>query len=212
MLPLNRSAPITVTGFTVGRNYNLSRLEFSWNANPELDIIGYQVYDTGPDGVINSNDGLVCSTDTVDATDCVSSSSMPSGNASYYVVALDHTDIKNGTGVRKSTYAQRVATTSAQPANPSNLIVTLDIATGNPRLSWTHPNVSDIRYFRIYRDDCCDVEDRYNITSSNATSWVDPNAGLGTHRYWVTAVGSTSTSPPGISESQPSNSFDWPIP
>jgi fibronectin type 3 domain-containing protein len=134
---------------------------------------------------------------------------MPAGDTSYYVVALDHTDIKNGTGTRKSTYAQRVATTSVEPARPTLLVVTPDLATGKPKLSWSHPNVSDVRYFRIYRDDCCDVEDRYNITTTNATSWVDPNASAGTHRYWVTAVGSATTSPPGISESQPSNAFDW---
>jgi prepilin-type N-terminal cleavage/methylation domain-containing protein len=209
VLPLNRSAPITVTGFNVGRNFNLNRLEFSWNANPELDILGYEVYDTGPDGIINSNDGLVCSTGSVDATDCISSGWMPATDTSYYVVALDHTDIRTGTGTRRSTYAQRVATTSAEPAQPLLLVVTPDLATGKPRLSWSHPNVSDVRYFRIYRDDCCEVDDRYNITATNATSWVDPNASAGTHRYWVTAVGSTTTSPPGISESRPSNSFDW---
>ena len=136
---------------------------------------------------------------------------MPAGNSTYYVVALDHLDIKEGTGIRKSTYAQRVVTTSAEPARPLLLVVTPDLATGNPRLSWSHPDVSDVRYFRIYRDDCCDVEDRYNVTTTNATSWVDSNAGAGTHRYWVTAVGSAGTSPPGISESQPSNAFDWPI-
>ena len=212
VLSLNRSAPITVTGFRVGRNFNLGRLEFSWNANPELDIIGYKVYDTGPDGVKNGNDGLVCQTASVDATSCVSPSSMPAVNTSYYVVALDHDDIKNGTGTRESLYAERVTTTSAEPDKPTGLLVTLDLATGNPRLTWSHPNVSDVRYFRIYRDNCCNVADRYNITSGNATSWVDANAGVGTHRYWVTAVGSATTSPPGISESQPSNAFDWPIP
>ena len=64
---------------------------------------------------------------------------------------------------------------------------------------------------RIYRDACCNPADRYDITStagvpSNVTSYVDPNAPSGTHRYWVTAVG------PGINESQPSNSFDWLVP
>ena len=63
MLPLNRSYPITVTGFEVGRNFNLGKLEFRWNQNPELDIIGYRVYDLGPDNVIgNGNDTLICET------------------------------------------------------------------------------------------------------------------------------------------------------
>ena len=43
VLPLNRSAPITVAGFTVGRNFNLSTIEFSWKRTPSCDIIGYKV-------------------------------------------------------------------------------------------------------------------------------------------------------------------------
>ena len=63
-----------------------------------------------------------------------------------------------------------------------------------------------MRYFRIYRDACCSPGDRYDQTTTNATSYIDPAAPSGLHRYWVTAVG------PGISESQPSNSFDWLVP
>ena len=48
VLPLNRSLPITVTGFEAGRNFNVSKVEFRWNQNPELDIIGYEVYELGP--------------------------------------------------------------------------------------------------------------------------------------------------------------------
>ena len=59
VLPLNRSLPITVTGFQVGRNFNVGRLEFRWNQNPELDIIGYRVYELGADNQIgNGNDTL----------------------------------------------------------------------------------------------------------------------------------------------------------
>ena len=98
-------------------------------------------------------------------------------------------------------------TTSAEPAEPTGLLVALDLATGNPRLTWSHPNVGDVRYFRIYRDNCCDLADRYNSTG-NATSWVDPNA----RRRPAPLLGHRGRHRPGINESQPSNAFDWPIP
>ena len=64
-----------------------------------------------------------------------------------------------------------------------------------------------MRYFRIYRDTCCTPADRYDQTANGTTTtYIDPAAPSGLHRYWVTAVG------PGISESPPSNSFDWLVP
>ena len=206
VLPLNRSLPITVTGFEVGRNFNVSKVEFHWNQNPELDIIGYEVYDSGPDDVLgNGNDTLVCQTASVDATSCTAS--MPSGNPVYYVVALDRTNISDTSSApRRSVNAELQALTSTEPDRPTLLLVLPDLSTGKPKLSWSHPNPSAVRYFRIYRDACCSPADRYDQTTTNTTSYIDPNAPSGTHRYWVTAVG------PGISESQPSNSFDWLVP
>ena len=55
-----------------------------------------------------------------------------------------------------------------------------------------------MRFFRIYRDNCCAVADRYDATPGNATTWTDPNPGTGAHTYWVTAVG------PTLNESSPS--------
>ena len=74
MLPLNRSLPITVTGFEVGAQLqHRPVVEFRWNQNPELDIIGYRVYDLGPDNQLgNGNDTLICSTASVDDTSCTS--------------------------------------------------------------------------------------------------------------------------------------------
>ena len=206
VLPLNRSLPITVTGFEAGRNFNISKVEFHWNQNPELDIIGYEVWDSGPDSVLaNGNDSLVCQTVNVDGTSCTAA--MPGGNPTYYVVALDRTDITDtGSAVRRSPYAQIQSITATEPDRPNTLLVLADLATGKPKLSWFHPNTAAVRYFRIYRDACCSPADRYDQTATNTTSYVDPSAPSGLHRYWVTAVG------PGISESQPSNSFDWLVP
>jgi prepilin-type N-terminal cleavage/methylation domain-containing protein len=206
VLPLNRSKPITVTGFQVGRNFNISRVEFQWNQNPELDIIGYRVYETGPDNVLgNGNDTLVCETTSSAATSCTAG--MPGTNPTYAVVAVDLTDITDtGSQKRESDFGESQTISATEPDRPDTLLVLPDLSTGKPRLTWQHPDTSAVRYFRIYRDACCNPADRYDATTSNATSYIDPNAPSGTHRYWVTAVG------PGISESQPSNSFDYLVP
>ena len=211
VLPLNRSLPITVTGFEAGRNFNAGKVEFRWNQNPEHDIIGYRVYDLGPDNVIgNGNDSLVCQTASVEDTDCVDSGSMPSGNPTYGVVAVDHTTITDTTSTpRESVNAQPVAITSTQPAAPSLLLASPN-ASLKPVLGWFHPNTAAIRFFRIYRitgtsGSCCAIADRYDLTTTNATSWTDPNppaTGVAV-QYWVTAVG------PGLNESTPSNVAPW---
>ena len=211
VLPLNRSEPITVTGFEAGRNFNVNRLEFRWNPSPEKDIIGYKVYELGPDLAIgNGNDTLVCETARVDDTDCADSGSMPSGNATYGVVALDHTTITDtGSDPRESDFAQAVTTSSTQPADPL-LLTVLPSLSLQPVLNWLHPSVGSVRFFRIYRisgtsGSCCAVADRYDLTANNTTSWTDPNppaSGVQV-RYWVTAVG------PGINESTPTNGVNW---
>jgi prepilin-type N-terminal cleavage/methylation domain-containing protein len=204
VLPLNRSYPITVTGFEAGRNFNISKVEFRWNQNPELDIIGYEVWDTKSDGIRNGNDELACSTASVQATSCTAP--MPSDNPTYYVVALDRTTITDTSSAPRKSLNQQYQTLSpTEPDRPTFLLATTDL-TLKPKLSWTHPNVSAVRYFRIYRDACCNPADRYDQTADNSTNYTDPNAPSGTHRYWVTAVG------PGINESQPSGSVDWVVP
>lgn len=211
VLPLNRSLPITVTGFEAGRNFNVGKLEFRWTQSPELDIIGYRVYDLGPDGALNGgNDTLICETASVEDTSCVASGSMPSANASYGVVALDRTSITDTTSVpRPSQFAEAVATSSTQPAAPvMNLLP--GTSNGKPVIGWSHPNLAGIRFFRIYRTtgtsgSCCAVAQRYDLTDTNVTTWTDntpPSTG-DTVQYWVTAVG------PGLNESTPSSPLLW---
>ena len=210
VLPLNRSFPMTVTGFEAGRNSYQNSVEFQWEPNPERDIIGYEVWNSGPDNTLgNGNDSLVCATADVNATSC-SDLSPAAGTPGYYVVALDKEDIANSASdPRKSPYANVVSVPSsavAAPAAPFLNPITLDGSTGNPELSWTHLDTAGVRFFRIYRDTCaagppavCEVADRYDSTPANGTTWVDPNPGGTTHRYWVTAVG------PSLNESEPSN-------
>lgn len=210
VLPLNRSLPITVAGFDAGRNDYQVTVDFQWQPNPERDIVGYRVYDAGPDGAAGGgNDSLVCSTAGVNATSC-SQASPPSGAQSYYVVAVDLSNLVDTSSARReSPYAQVVPVASsatAAPSAPLALVVTPDSSTGDPRLSWTHANTAGVRFFRIYRDGCCVVGDRYDATSSNGTSWTDGDAGTTNHRYWVTAIG------PSLNESEPSSGVDWVLP
>ena len=206
ILPLNRSFPLTVTGFEAGRNSYQDVIDFQWEPNPERDIEGYEVWNAGPDNTLgNGNDTLVCSTGNVADTSC-SSTDSPSGTPSYYVVAKDRTDITVPTSaVRRSPYANVVTLPSSAgsaPLAPILLPVALDTSSGNPQLTWTHLNQAGVRYFRIYRDHCCDIADRYDSTSSNGLTWTDPNPGNTQRRYWVTAVGAD------LNESSPSNHAD----
>jgi Tfp pilus assembly protein PilV len=204
-LPLNRSLPITVSGFEAGRNSFQNSVDFRWNANPERDITGYRVYNAGPDYVYgNGNDTLVCSTASASATSC-SDTNPPFGPTAYFVVALDRADITNANSVvRESPYGYAVIVAAAGPAPAAPVLdpIVLDPGTGNPQLKWTHPALATVRFFQIYRDQCCGVADRYDSTPTNATSWVDPKPGGQVHRYWVTAVG------PTLNESNPSNYAD----
>ena len=210
VLPLNRSLPITVTGFEVGRNFNTGSIEFRWNQNPELDIIGYRVYRVNGNTTVQPSDTLICETASVEDTDCSDTASMPSGNDKYGVVALDRTTITNtSSDARESQYIETVTSSSTQPAAPSLLLALPDLSL-RPTLSWSHPDVSSVRFFRIYRvlgtsGSCCATADRYDLTADNTTSWTDTNPpATGVQvRYWVTAVG------PGINESTPTNGANW---
>jgi prepilin-type N-terminal cleavage/methylation domain-containing protein len=202
VLPLNRSLPATVTGFEAGYSFNNGRLEFRWDQNPERDITGYKVFDSGPDSVINNgNDTLVCGVTDPKSTSCVGSNGgLPGGTTQYYVVAYDLTDITNTTSTpRSSPYAQVVTLSSTQPDKPTLLTVLPDLSTGAPKLTWTDSDIANVRYFRIYRDGAL-----YDRTNTNSTTWTDPNPGsLAPHNYQITAVG------PGLNESQLSNTIGW---
>jgi hypothetical protein len=95
---------------------------------------------------------------------------------------------------RLSPYAQVVTLQTAQPQRPT--ITTLLLTVSSPTFQWSHPDIASVRFFRIYRDD-----QRYDLTSTNTTTWTDPNPGGAIHKYEVTAVG------PGLNESQKSNAI-----
>jgi Tfp pilus assembly protein PilV len=201
VLPLNRSLPITVTGFEAGRSPNQggsggAQMEFRWDANPERDIIGYRVYDAGPDNVIgNGNDSDVCGLVAAPATTCTINA--PSSTKTYFVVAVDRANITNtGSAERTSQYAKTITTTSSTPGQPSLLTIV------GSTLTWVNLD-TNVRYYRIYRDTCCAVADRYDRTSGNVLTYTDPNPGSGGHQYWISAVGPATGANAGFNESDP---------
>jgi Tfp pilus assembly protein PilV len=211
-LLLNRSAPLTVTGFSAGVNELQNTVEFRWNANPERDIIGYEVYEAGPDAQPgNGNDTLVCSTDKPYLTACTDTS--PAPGEKYFVVALDRPDLATtGGSPRSSTYAwTRSPLSGARPYPPVLVSVLPDPDTGDPQLTWL-PNPLQpvtVGFYRIYRapvgtadSACCTLANRYDFTPTDGTGWVDPNPGTEAHRYWVTAVSAE------LNESDPSNHLE----
>ena len=69
-------------------------------------------------------------------------------------------------------------------------------------LSWTSPADTDIRYYRIYRDDNSSFTKRVDRTGTGAdTAITDPNASATGHTYWLTAVDNdlaeSAMAPPG---------------
>ncbi len=120
------------------------------------------------------------------------------------MVALDLTDITDtGSVVRESQYSVKKTLSKTQPASPTLLLVTPDLATLKPKLNWSHPNTGAVSFYRIYRtpstvSTCCATADRWAVTANGTTtSFVDSTAPSGTYNYWVTAVG------PGLNESTP---------
>ena len=146
-------------------NFDPNIVEFRWRQNPELDIIGYRVYDLGPDNTLgNGNDTLICSTSKAIDTSCTTS--LPSDTPTYGVVALDLTDITDtGSVVRESQYAVKKTLSKTQPASPTLLLVTPDLSTLKPKLNWSHPDTGAVSFYRIYRTPstvttCCALADR----------------------------------------------------
>jgi Tfp pilus assembly protein PilV len=190
-LQLNRFPPSTPTGFTGGRNplWGSTFGEFEWNPNPERDLLGYRVKRVV--GVLpGASDEIVCDTGVEDPTSCnttIAASLL--GLQHYYVVA--YAPSRTGPGVEESAVPLLTATKTVGPATPpgppQNISGTRD-ANGTT-LTWTAPADTDIRYYRIYRDDNTSFTKRVDRTGTGTDNAItDPNAVAAGHTYWLTAV------------------------
>lgn len=206
---VNRREPYAPTSFRGGRNVQHGNVvDLDWSRNKERDVIGYRIWRVDADGIgltqICSDSGL---TYTVKAS-CTDTSALAMVAPRYELAAVDYTDLKNGTGLRKGdTSSVTLATTSARPDSPVLAVPT--IVDGSPLLTWSAPAVGagqrPIRFYRIYRDGGTSLADRYDVTVDASRTWTDPSPGNTTsHRYWVTAVDTSSN------ESNPSNGVQSP--
>jgi Tfp pilus assembly protein PilV len=199
-MQLNRYAPAAPTGFAGGRNtrWGDAFAEFEWNPNPERDVVGYRVFEA-----LDGTDRLVCETSVEDdalPTVCQDTAAPASGT--YYVVALAPARV--GSGLEQSAPSTIIVGAATPPGPPTG--ITLERTADGTTLRWTAPADTDIRYYRVYRDDNSSWTKRLDRTGSAADlALTDPNATTAdpVHCYWLTAVDqdfaeSTFAPPEGI--------------
>jgi prepilin-type N-terminal cleavage/methylation domain-containing protein len=196
-IQLNRNVPQAPTGVVGGRNplWGSNTVELEWNPSPERDVTGYQVWRVTGGSVNLANDVKVCETKVTDATatSCIDANA-PTGNQRYYVLAVAPARGTSG----NETSALPAYTSTLQSDVPNNrpiaptTVTATALAGGGVQLSWTasaDPDLTPIRYYRIYRDDATSFTGRYDITDTGAiVTWSDTSPNASSHRYWVTAV------------------------
>ena len=183
-MTLNRSIPRKPTGVAAGRNNQV--VEIDWQANPEHDIVGYQVYRRlTPGGTAT----LVCP--LTQQTSCQDQSPPNQATLYYYVVALDRDNAGNQ---RLGSLGNDVAVTQTDnpPYVPTNLLAST--SNGTTILRWTAASPADpdagdsIAFYRIYRDGST-YANRYDRTGTGADlTYTDTHPDGMPHTYYVTAV------------------------
>ena len=177
-------------------------VEFDWNPNPERDIIGYRVYDLGPDNALGTgNDTLVCSTASVRRPPAArhGAARRAPPDLRRRRARPRPTSRTPAASSRESPYAPgRQRSARPRPARPLGAArPRRDLATRKPKLTWSHPNTARGPLLpHLPRRPAARRADRYDADrDGTTTTYVDPTAPAGRHRYWVTAVG------PGLNES-----------
>lgn len=177
---LNRRLPAAPASLLAGLNG--AHVELEWLANPERDVIGYNVYRGGT---------AVASCAVVEDTACRDLA--PTGSLVYTVRALDRGpdgSVREGAASNTASVSQ----TNLAPNPPTNLVASAN-SDGDTVLTWTAPSPPSpspdtdlIAFYRIYRDGQT-YQDRWDRTATGSeTTWTDARNAGGTHTYWVTAV------------------------
>src|SRR5579859_7038133 len=212
------SAPaVTGAGFNANFNGNSTAAEFQWNANPELNVIGYQI--TNPSGVVICQTSTTasypasCSKNTgnawcsaVNACVDLSPPSVTASNLTYQIAAL----YNNASNVPTAGTATSVALASGvptSPAAPPSVTVTPQ-PDGSAILTWTTPtdegsnSSATVSFYRIYRDGHAYTNRFDTVTCSSSCSYHDTSR-VEPHSYYVTSVGGGSTLGADMAESAP---------
>lgn len=174
---LNRRQPYAPPNFLAGRNGGA--VEFEWTSNPERDIEGYRVYQ-GPAG---GGGPRVC--ELTRTTSCRQTPAPPlvGEDVSYHIVAVDK-DL-NGALRQGDPRSRTVTSALLAPAAPSNL--TASRVDGAVTLNWTQSSLSDVDFFRIYRDGQL-YDHRYDRVAATERTYTDPQTDGAPHTYSITAV------------------------
>jgi hypothetical protein len=176
---LNRRQPYAPPNFLAGRNGGA--VEFEWTSNPERDIEGYRVYQ-GPAG---GGGPRVC--ELTRTTSCRQTPAPPKPlvgeDVSYHIVAVDK-DL-NGALRQGDPRSRTVTSALLAPAAPSNL--TASRVDGAVTLNWTQSSLSDVDFFRIYRDGQL-YDHRYDRVAATERTYTDPQTDGAPHTYSITAV------------------------
>lgn len=198
------SAPV-VTGY--GYNTNLpggpaTVAEFQWNPNPELNVVGYRIY--------NPSGTLVCETDATASfpaacgggngwcsslTACVDlSPPSPSSSTRTYTIKALYYDVNNNLQEGNPTSVTLAAGTPTSPGAPTGLNV-VENADASATLTWTPPvGGATVSFYRIYRDGAT-YTSRYDTlpaSSCSITCTYHDTARTTPHTYYVSAVGGTT--------------------
>jgi prepilin-type N-terminal cleavage/methylation domain-containing protein len=190
---VNRHAPAKLTNVAGGYNERFHVWDLRWDRYDERDLQGYRVVR------VNDNAQICPATGVAQQGVTCTDSSWPTSSLIgpiYKVVAVDCTNLMDAsTCTRDGAYDPLVMLSGtlphvAAPDQPTGL--TASIVDGKPTLAWTAPATvpnGPIRFYRIYRDSGTNLNDRYDLTVTNAPNYVDPEPGSTTsHRYWITAV------------------------
>jgi type IV pilus assembly protein PilV len=157
--------------------------ELQWQANSELNVIGYRVKRTGE--VCPGGGGLSLATSCIDSSPPAKTASAAERTYSIVALYLDSKGI-----VQEGTQASFTLSSAPETPNaPTGLIVKKN-ESGSVSVEWSAPSGGPaVAFYRIYRGS-------KNYTSRYATAFASPYTDTEAsepHEYWVTAVSSTLT-------------------
>jgi hypothetical protein len=158
--------------------------ELQWQANSELNVIGYRVNRAGE--VCPGGGGLSLATTCIDLSPPAKTAS--AAERTYSIAAL-YLDSKGVVQESKKNASFTLSPAPETPKTPEKLTAVKN-PDGSVTLTWVEPSGEpEVSFYRIYRGS-------KNYTSRYATAFASPYTDTGAsepHEYWVTAVSSTLT-------------------
>jgi Tfp pilus assembly protein PilV len=157
--------------------------ELQWQANSELNVIGYRVKRAGE--VCPGGGGLSLATSCIDSSPPAKIASAAERTYSIAALYLDSKGV-----VQEGTKASFTLSSAPETPNPPTGLKIKKTESGSVIVEWSAPSGGPTpAFYRIYRGS-------KNYTSRYATAFASPYTDTEAsepHEYWVTAVSSTLT-------------------